>query len=131
MIHRWGAAAVLVLACAGCASGERSTVSSEVADRFLASVGSGDAATACELLAPTTLTDLESGEGQPCADSLGSLGLPGGGSVEEVEVWGDRALATASTDTLFLVELDTGWRVAAAGCASSDGESYDCLLSGA
>jgi hypothetical protein len=114
-------AAVLVLACAGCASGERAATSSEVANRFLASVDAGDTATACDLVAPEPRQEV-------CPDSLADLGLPGG-TVDEVDVWGDRAQARGRTDTLFLVELDAGWRVAAAGCTLTADGTYDCLLS--
>ena len=129
MIYR-GCAVVLTLLCAGCASGERASTSAEVAERFLAAVDADDAVGACELIAPSTREKLEFGEGEPCALAFDSLGLPGGGTVAEVEVWGDRAKADGPTDTLFLVEMDTGWRIAAAGCTPGEDGSYDCLLSG-
>jgi hypothetical protein len=130
MIYRVCAAAILILTCAGCASDARSSTSGDVADEFLASIETGDAPAACGLIAPKTVRELEFSEGEPCADTLPSLDLPGGGTVEEVEVWGDRAKADGPTDTLFLVEMDAGWRVAAAGCSPGDDGSYDCLLSG-
>ena len=130
MIYRLCAAAILILACAGCAAGERAATSGDAADRFLAAIEAGDVPAACGLIAPKTREGLELSEGQPCEASLGSLELPGGGSVDDVEVWGDRAQARGQTDTLFLVELDAGWRVTAAGCTPGDGDTYDCRLSG-
>ncbi|MCT2584266.1 hypothetical protein [Actinophytocola gossypii] len=132
-IHRTcGAGAILVvltLLCVGCAAGERAATSSTVADDFLAAVEAGDARAACALIAPKTREAFEFGEGESCVDSLGSLDLPAGGTVDEVEVWGDRAQAIGETDTLFLVETHSGWRVAAAGCLRTEDETYDCLLS--
>jgi len=130
MIYRVCAAAILMLGCVGCAAEERVATSSDVADEFLAAVEAGDAAAACALIAPKTREEFEFGEGEPCADTLGSLDLPAGGTVDEVEVWGDRAQARGETDTLFLVETHDGWRVAAAGCLRGEDETYDCLLSG-
>ncbi|MGH3877459.1 MAG: hypothetical protein ACRDSK_10545 [Actinophytocola sp.] len=127
MIHRLGVAAAVVLLCAGCSSGQRETDSRDVAASFLAAMGDGDTRAACALLANDTRQDLEYSEGEPCATSLGSVDIAGG-RVAEVAVWGDRAQARASTGTLFLVELNTGWRVAAAGCTRAADGTYDCLL---
>ncbi|OLF13442.1 hypothetical protein BU204_27370 [Actinophytocola xanthii] len=114
------------MVCAACGSSAGQTASS-VAGRFLAAAEDADAGAACELLAPKTREELEFGEDGPCTATLASLGLPGG-TVDEVEVWGDRARATGRTDTVFLVELGSGWRVAAAGCTPPEDETFDCLL---
>jgi hypothetical protein len=127
MIHRLGVAAAAVLQCAGCAAGQRETDPRDVAVGFLAAMGDGDTRAACALLAKDTRQDLEYSEGEPCANSLESVDIAGG-RVAEVAVWGDRAQARASTGTLFLVELNTGWRVVAAGCTRATDGTYDCLL---
>ncbi len=127
MIFRPAFVAVLVAVCAGCATGARENDSRAVATTFLAAMGDHDTAAACALLAADTRDQLEYAEGEPCATSLESVDIAGG-AVDTVDVWGDRAQARASTGTLFLVELDSGWRIAAAGCARSAEGTYDCLL---
>jgi hypothetical protein len=131
LIYQVGAAAAAVAACAGlccgCSVGQREVDSKATAVDFLAAMADGNTRAACALLATRTREDLETSEGQPCASALESTDLAGG-QVGDVAVWGDRAQAHASTGTLFLVELDTGWRVTAAGCARTDTGTYDCRL---
>ena len=127
MIYRLAIVGAIVIACAGCAAGQRANESRAIATEFLAAMDAGDTRAACALLATDTRDELEFSEGEPCAASLASVEIAGG-TVEEVAVWGDRAKAGASTGTLFLVQLDVGWRVAAAGCVRGEGEAYDCLL---
>ena len=127
-IYRRGVVAgVLIVVCAGCATGQRSNDSRTVASDFLAAMGDGDSGAACALLAEDTRDQLEYSESEPCATSLESIDIAGG-TVDTIDVWGDRAQAHASTDTLFLVELDVGWRVAAAGCTRAADGTYNCLL---
>jgi hypothetical protein len=90
-------------------------------------MGEHDTPAGCSLLAADTRDQLEYSDGEPCATALDSVDIAGG-TVGTVDVWGDRAQARASTGTLLLVELDAGWRVAAAGCARSAEGTYDCLL---
>lgn len=127
VISRLGTVVAVVIMCAGCAVGQRATDSRVTAEGFLTATGDGDTRAACALLATNTREDLEFSEGRPCESALESVDLPGG-AVNEVTVWGDRAQAHASTGTLFLVELDMGWRVAAAGCTRAEDGTYDCLL---
>lgn len=128
---KWGvpvAAVIVVVAMVtGCGTGGRQAGSATAAEDFLNAVGSGDARTACALLAPDTRQSLTSG-GTPCAAALTELHLPAGELTGETSVWADRALARTSSDTIFLVELATGWRVAAAGCTHRTAESYRCAL---
>ncbi|HEV7650476.1 MAG TPA: hypothetical protein VGP26_20200 [Actinophytocola sp.] len=126
-ICRLGVVAVFIVICAGCATGQRATDSRAVAADFLTAMGDGDRGAACALLAVDTREQLEYSEGEPCATSLESVDIAGG-TVDTVDVWGDRAQARASTGTLFLVELDIGWRVAAAGCTRGTDGTYNCLL---
>jgi hypothetical protein len=126
-MSRLGVAAVLVVLCAGCATGQRETDSRAAATGFLTAMTDGDTGAACGLLAPKTRQGLEYQNRQPCPTSLGTVEITGG-EVGKVEVWGDRAQAQASTGTLFLVELDSGWRVSAAGCTRAADGTYDCLL---
>jgi hypothetical protein len=105
----------------------RRSLNSNAAADFLSAMARGDTRTACALLATDTRDDLAISEGKPCPSALESVDITGG-EVDEVTVWGDRAQARASSGTLFLVELDTGWRVAAAGCTRADDGTYACLL---
>ncbi|MEU4449609.1 hypothetical protein AB0K14_36650 [Actinosynnema sp. NPDC050801] len=117
---RWLTAAVLpaVLALGGCGSGSGDLVT-RTAEEFTAAVGSGAGDRACELLTERAREDVE------CS----SLDLPGG-SVESVEVWGDAAQVRTSEDVLFLRELSSGWRVAAAGCTARGDRPYACEVGG-
>jgi hypothetical protein len=127
VICRLGVVAVLIVACAGCATGQREADSTAAASGFLTAMGDDDMPAACALLATKTREELEYSESEPCATSLKSVDIAGG-TVGAVAVWGGRAQARTSTGTLFLVELDAGWRVTAAGCTRAPDGTYDCLL---
>lgn len=127
MITRLGVLATVAVLCAGCATGQRETGSRDVAASFVDAMGGGDTHAACALLATDTRDALEHSEQQPCAQALESVDIRGG-QVGGTSVWGDRAQARTSSGTLFLVELDSGWRVSAAGCTRADDGTYDCLL---
>jgi hypothetical protein len=127
VLCRLGLVTILVVVCAGCSSEQRETDSSTVATAFLTAMTDGDTRAACALLATDTREGLESSEGKPCAASLESLDITGG-TIDATDVWGDRAQARAATGTVFLVELNDGWRVTAAGCTRSADGPYECLL---
>ena len=127
MITRIAIVAAMVISCCGCGAGQREADSRSAAAGFLAAMGDGDTGAACALLADATRENLEYSEGKPCAAALESVDISGG-EVGEVAVWGDRAQARASAGTLFLVQLDAGWRVTAAGCERSGDGGYDCVL---
>jgi hypothetical protein len=130
-VGRAGALVTAVLVCAGvtsgCATGQREVDANAAAAGFLVAMSDGDTRGACGLLATDTREDLATSEGTSCPAALESVDITGG-KIDEVTVWGDRARARASTGTLFLVELASGWRVAAAGCTRADDGTYDCLL---
>jgi hypothetical protein len=126
-ILRLGIVAALIVMCAGCAGGQREADSRAAAADFLAAITDRDTRKACALLATDTRDQLSYAEGEPCTTALGSSDLAGG-SVDSVAVWGERAEVHASSGTLFLVELDTGWRIAAAGCTRGSDGTYDCRL---
>ncbi|MEX0168278.1 hypothetical protein MRBLMG1_000819 [Streptomyces sp. LMG1-1-1.1] len=99
---------------------------------FEVALAAGDFRTACELLAPGSREQLVEDERKPCERALPSQGLPRGGGVRSVDVYGRQALLRFSGETLFLSEFDEGWRVTAAGCVPEPGdEPYDCVLKGA
>ncbi|MFG3343102.1 hypothetical protein [Glycomyces sp. NPDC048151] len=120
---------VVVGGAAACGAGERESGASAVAAAFSAAIEERDAAAACALLAPETAAALVVSEGEACEASLKPEELPGG-EVGEVQVWGDRAQVSTSGDVLFLVELEEGWKVAAAGCVAQGERPYQCEVGG-
>jgi hypothetical protein len=120
--------AVLCVLLAACGTGDREREASQVAAEFLGATAGGDTTKACALLTPRTRDDLIGSEGSSCTESL-RVDQITGGTVESVRVYSDWAQVNTEADTLFLTELDTGWRVAAAGCTSR-GESlpYRCTV---
>jgi hypothetical protein len=125
-----GMASLAIVAClpllAGCGTGQRETDATDAANRFLSALD--QAADACTWLSPKTQQALQS-QGEPCAQALESLDLPSDRATGAT-VWSERAQVHTAQDTLFLVELDTGWRVTAAGCRHETEENYQCALAG-
>jgi hypothetical protein len=123
-----GVAAFLILSSTcvltGCGTDQRESAATDAANRFLSALDKP--AAACELLSPTTKEALAR-PGETCGEALGSLRLPQGRTAGAT-VWSDRAQVHTDDDTLFLVELDTGWRVTAAGCRHETEEDYQCAL---
>ncbi len=115
-------AVLIAAATAGCADLRRPEAQA-VAEAFTRADGAGR----CALLAPATVAALEHDEGQPCAEALRDLQLPGG-TVTEAQVWGDNALVRLTGDTVFLTSTEQGWKVAAAGCAAQAEGPYLCRV---
>lgn len=123
-------AVLCVLVIAGCGGvDERRQTAANAAGRFIAAVQSGDLVAACALLTPKTRDDLLT-DAPDCAEALSSQTLPTS-PVGEVSVWGDRAQVRTDAGALFLVETESGWKVAAAGCEPR-GENlpYRCAVGG-
>lgn len=122
----WIPAVLVLIAVGGCQSAGQEPALQAASD-FVDAVRS-DPGQACELLAPDTVELLESLRSQGCEQALPNLDLPND-QVTDVRVWGDAAQARSGQDTLFLRELDEGWRVVAAGCQEQEGgEPYQCVL---
>jgi hypothetical protein len=113
---RWLLAAVLVLV-GGCGSSASEDLARRAADEFVSAAASGDSDRACSLLTERARED--------CAEFTSP-----GGTVEEVEVWGDAAMAHTSAGTLFLRELSDGWHVSGAGCHPVPDRPYSCEVGG-
>jgi hypothetical protein len=129
MISRWGwvpAAAALCL-CASCGAGDSGSAAEDAAGRFLGAVESGDDGAACAALAPAAVESLTS-DGTGCAAAIADLDLPTDRAVRDTSAWSDRAQVRTGDDTLFLVEMPDGWRIAAAGCSPRPDETYTCRL---
>src|SRR5438105_1520696 len=104
-----GALFVLLTGCSSASQTDVSTVASAFEDP------SGDPQARCDLLAPATRATLESDSSAPCADAIADVQLPGG-QVGKVQVWGGDAQVRLGSDTVFLTQTATGWKVTAAGC---------------
>jgi len=121
--------AVVALLATGCGStGEEDQVSS-LAREWLAAAQARDATAECALLTPAAAQSAATGD-ESCVQAVGRLDLPGGGSVEDIEVWNDSALVRTGTDTLFLMRLSDVWRVNGAGCTPQGDRPYDCDVEG-
>jgi hypothetical protein len=116
---------VLLLAVSGCGSvGSRENAAADVAAQFTRDVGSGDFEQACGLLVPATRQSLE--QDAPCPKSLADASLPDAGAVRQAQVWGQAAMVSFATDTMFLATIDGKWRVRAAGCQPQPPGPYQC-----
>lgn len=108
---------------AGCAHPAGSGVRAAVRE-FFAAVAADDGDAACADLAPQAAKALESAD-STCADEIVKLGLTGGSYVS-AQVWGDRAEAKLSQDTVFLARYPGGWKLTGAGCEAQPKGPYDC-----
>ena len=125
------AAPLLAVALAGCAqSDDRATVQATT-ERFLRAYGSDQATIACAALSSDTREALESQEGRPCPQAIGSVEL-GGGPVVQVDVTVTSAkVDLAGGESVFLSEQASGWRISALGCRSAGAPTdmpFDCEL---
>jgi hypothetical protein len=129
-----GAVAVLLAGLTGCSAGSRGnpTGPSGLVERFEAALNSGDAATACDLLAPPTRKELEQSQSEQCPKALPQEDLPATATAgaADVEVFGDEAIARVTGDVLFLTNVGGTWMVSAAGCTPQPDEPYDCEVKG-
>jgi hypothetical protein len=120
-------ALVSAIVLAGCAAeGERSAAA-DTAARFLTAASDGDATAACALLTPRTREDLVTSDG-PCEQSLPVEDLTG--SVSGSDTWSEGAKIDTDSGALFLAEFESGWLVAAAGCAPEQDAPYRCVVGG-
>jgi uncharacterized lipoprotein NlpE involved in copper resistance len=119
----------VVTLCAGalvaCASQSGQDGATAAAERFLHAAAT-DPAAACALLTPRTRAELETSEGQPCAQALPTLD----GTVGHADTWSDQARVDTDDGTLYLTEFDTDWLVSAAGCRSDGDAPALCVLGG-
>lgn len=90
----------------------------------------GDGHLACQLLAPTTIEEIESTQGVPCAEALPGLPLPTSGNLVGAEAFGRNGQAVFDDDVLFLTESGQRWLVTAAGCTPRGERPYDCEVKG-
>jgi hypothetical protein len=119
-------------ALTGCSAGGRGEPSGPVraAEGFEAAMKRGDVAAACALLSPPTRDELEKSRSEQCPKALQGQDLPDGGTADDVQVYGDQALARMQGDYLFLTNVGGTWMVSAAGCKPQPDQPYDCEVKG-
>jgi hypothetical protein len=122
-------AGVAVALCGGCGVTPGTDGVTRTAAAWLAAARAKDAAALCRLVTPAAAESAATGN-ETCVQALGDLDLPAAGPVGAVQVWSDRAQVKVGGDTLFLTEVDGGWRVSAAGCTARTDGPYDCDLGG-
>jgi hypothetical protein len=128
MTGKWLPLVVLAaLCCSACGGG--ADVPRSVAKAFEDAIGSGDGAAACNLLAPSTLMELEQSAGSSCAEAILEQDLPAAKTAEGAAAYGSMAQVRFADETLFLAEFDGDWRVLAAGCTPADSR-FDCTVKG-
>lgn len=121
----------LLLSLAACGgTAERSAKVSDAAAAFEKALSGGDRAALCAALAPETRGGVEDAEKKACVDAIGAQGLPAGGPIRDVDVWGRQARAILASDTLFLSQFPDGWKIVAAGCRPRPGQPYQCSVKG-
>ena len=120
----------------GCADGQAAEVERSAA-AFGAALRSGQADSACSMLAPLTRQELESSQGQPCAAALPSAELLIPSGLRSLDRFGREARVVVedpdgNSDTWFLSRFDGRWLVVASGCRPRGGRlPYACDVEGA
>jgi hypothetical protein len=122
------AGVVLALGLSGCSPSEQDDAT-RAADQFVAAVRDGDSQTACSLLAPATVEELEQSSGVACADVVLEEATVAGERVG-VSTFGTMSQVRYADDVVFLSRFDTGWRVVAAGCLLRQDGPYSCGIEG-
>jgi hypothetical protein len=123
-----GCVAAVAMA-SGCSSlAPDSSGAAGAAQSFHVATSSDDGGAACDRLSTRLRTELEESEGEPCERAILAADLPDARQVQDVQVWGGRALVVLDHDTLFVARFDGGWRVTAAGCTPRKDRPYDCTV---
>ncbi len=117
-------------AVSGCGASEEAAAQ-EAASTFYETVGAGDGATACELLAAVTRSELEDSSAKPCDVAVLEEVNPKVGGDRTVQVFGSMAQVTFDGDTVFLTRSSRKWRVLAAACTPQRDAPHDCQVKGA
>lgn len=127
----WRAATVVLTAAvlAGCSSlSPDGTAAGDAALAFSAALNDSDADRACDLLAQSTRTELESSTDASCDSAILDEDLPTADRTVEVAAYGRNARAILDGDVVFLTVEGGDWKVTAAGCEFQANAPYDCKL---
>jgi outer membrane murein-binding lipoprotein Lpp len=122
------AAVSILVALSGCSSAHDEAAEQAV-EQLHASLRADDGAAACDQLSEDVQKELTQSEGS-CATAVMEAGIPDGGRVRDVRVYGTTAQVRYDEDVVFLAEFPDGWKVTAAGCSAEAGAPYDCQVQG-
>jgi hypothetical protein len=122
--------ALALTALGGCRLGPDDGSAADVATRFHAMVEQGVGDGACAVLAPETKAQLESSQGEPCAQAITKVALGTGTEVLSSDAYGTNARIVLDGDVVFLAAFEKRWLVVSAGCRPRPDRSYDCALEG-
>lgn len=128
-----GGVSVVVLAAAAAGCGQlsaREDAAAAVVAGFEQASAADDTAAMCAALAPGTREELEDREHTGCERAVGGLGLPTGGQLRRIDVFGQQAREVLEADTVFLSAFPDGWKITAAACEPRPGMPYRCDLKG-
>ena len=122
------AVALAVLLVSGCGVSDDEGQARIAARDFYASVQAREGAGACERLAPPTAESLERQEARRCEEAVLTLDL-GDGPPRRVQLFQTEAVVTlGGGEKAYLDRRAGGWKVTAAGCASTGAGPADCEL---
>jgi hypothetical protein len=115
---------VVLVGAAGCGKSADEASVRRAVTAFFAATAAHQNERACGDLTPQAAQGLATSD-SGCAEQIGELKLVGG-TIRTVRVWEDRAQVVLSGDTVFLVHLPQGWKIAGAGCRRQAQGPYDC-----
>jgi hypothetical protein len=118
------AVTVVLVGTAGCGKSADEAGARRATTAFFAATAAHQDQRACADLVPQAAEGLATSD-SGCAEQIGDLKLAGG-TIRTVRVWEDRAQVVLSGDTVFLVHLPQGWKIAGAGCRRQSKGPYDC-----
>jgi hypothetical protein len=124
-------AILAVLVMAGCGQSDDRAAVRRVTERFLAADRAKQGAVACGVLSSDTRKSLESQDGKPCPQAIGSVSVSGGAVIKVQVAVTSAKVDLASGESFFLSDEASGWRIAALGCRPSmtpTATPFDCEL---
>lgn len=98
----------------------------DVGDTHGQAVSSGEWASACALLAPTTRSELQQSAGKPCDQALREEEPPAVSGEPAGHVYGTQAQLRYDGETLLLSQYDGRWRSVATACQPRPRRPHDC-----
>jgi hypothetical protein len=116
------------LALSGCSAPD-TTGPQQATTAFTQAVSRSDGGQACALLATPVASAIAESAGTACAKAVLQEDLPAPAPIRSVQRFGKQALVVTATDTLFLSEFPTGWKIIGAGCTPQGERPYNCTVS--
>jgi hypothetical protein len=118
-----------LLLLTACSNGQDESAGSS-AEEFLSSAAEGDGTRACDVLSPSTRSELVQSSGKPCEQAILEEHLTIG-TMHGIDVFDTMAVAHIGSETVFLSRFDSRWMVIAAACTAVPERPYDCAIKGA